>query len=101
MKTRTIRLADFCRKNDTFWHMMPVDAGQIVEVHYGMIPDGCGGGELIRRTHDRSDGSVSYDIADLVFDDDGECGQFEPWNGILPSHGAFEDCSEIGIKIID
>lgn len=98
MKTRTIRIADFSRKGSTFWHMRPVDAGQIIEVHYGLIPDGCGGGELIRRTHDRSNGSVSYDIADLAYDD---CGEFEPWNGILPAHGPWKDCADIGVKIID
>lgn len=93
-KTRTIRLKDyrveFC--------VMPQDQGQIVEYSYALLPDGCGSGEIIRRRHDRSDGSVSYDIADLIETDEPQ--EWMPWNGVLPPHGTFEGCDDIGIKVI-
>jgi len=75
--------------NDVDFHNLPRDAGQIVEIAYGILPDGCGGGGvLVRRSHDRSDGAVSYSHADLI---GGEDEEFTPWNGTLPSHGSFEN----------
>jgi len=71
------------------FHVMPINAGQIVEVAYGLLPDGCGGGVLVRRSHDRSDHAVSYSHADLLIVDGDE--EFTPWNGTLPSHGPFVD----------
>lgn len=58
----------------------PVDAGQIVDVDYLLWVDGCGGGLVIRRTHDRSDGEISLDAAEA-----GE--RFEPQNGIVETSG--------------
>ena len=70
------------------FHVMPQDDGQIVVVSYGILPDGFGGGVLVRRSYDRSDHAVSYSHADLLGDGDEE---FTPWNGTLPSHGPFVD----------
>lgn len=102
-KTRTIRLADYTPRGGTLFHQMPVDGGQIVDVNYAMLPDGHGGGKLLRCTHDRSDGEVSYEIANLILDsenEDSDTERFEPWNGILPAHGAWKDCADVGILVI-
>lgn len=63
----------------TKWHQMPADAGQIVSVTYRVDWDAF---KLYRQTHDGSDNSIEIEVAQIT--DDGE---FEPWNGILPSHG--------------
>lgn len=51
----------------------PVNQGQIVEVAYAVTPD-----EVVRRTFDKSDRSVSYETADLCE----MSGEFEPWNRV-------------------
>jgi len=88
MSTTKISLA-----NCSEFTILPVDQGQIVEVSYALLPDGCGGGSLVRCTHDRSDGEVSYEVADLDMDADEDDLRFEPWNGILPAHGEWEEAT--------
>lgn len=60
----------------------PKDAGQIIDVYYLLWTDGCGGGLVIRRTHDRSDGSTTLEASVA-----GDC--FEPWNGIVEVAGDY------------
>jgi hypothetical protein len=49
----------------------PRNQGQIVEVSYAITPD-----EVVRRTTDRSDGSVMFETADIC----DLLGEFEPQN---------------------
>lgn len=77
--TRKLKLADLV---DMDFAVMSRDAGQIVEYSYGLWADGCGGGLVIRRVHDRSDGSVLYYAAEA-----GET--FEPQNGIVEVVGEY------------
>lgn len=46
----------------------PECRGQTVEVSYAGIHDG----RVLRRTHDRSDGSITYDVADLDEEAEGD-----------------------------
>lgn len=73
---------------DLTWYQMPVDAGQIVDVTYAFEPIGGGDGWLYRRTHDRSDGTRSVERAAV---EDDASGVFQPWNGLLPEHGEWQD----------
>jgi hypothetical protein len=59
------------------WHQLPRDAGQVAEVTYAADWEN---GTLYRRTHDRSDGTVTVEHATITG------GEFEPWNGVLPQH---------------
>jgi hypothetical protein len=68
--------------DDLDWHMLPRDDGQIVEVTYA-----CDEYYLYCRTYDRSDRTTSYQRAEWGQDDI----RFEPWNGILPTHGDWEN----------
>lgn len=56
------------------WHVLPVDAGQIVERAWTPIGDR----GAICRTYDRSDGSVRYSVHRWR-----KGGGFEPWNGCV------------------
>ncbi len=60
------------------WHQLPRDAGQIVDVTYAADWENS---TLYRRTHDRSDGEQSIESAAITG------GEFQPWNGILPTVG--------------
>ena len=64
------------------WHQLPQDGGQIVSVTYAADET-----YLYRRTIDRSDGRLTIERAERLDDED----DFEPWNGLLPSHGPWED----------
>lgn len=57
------------------WYMRPEDQGQMIEVSYAYD----GAGNAYRRTHDRSDGSISYEVGEL----DWEC---EPIGEPSPDH---------------
>jgi hypothetical protein len=65
---------------DLEYYMQPRDQGQIVEVSYACDPDR---GLLVRRSHDRSDGTTVYAAAEIdeSLEQDGD---FQPWNGGLP-----------------
>lgn len=63
--------------NDSAWQQMPRDAGQIVDVKYAVDWEHR---KLLRRTEDRSTGSVVMEFGRIA---DGE-DAFEPWNGVLP-----------------
>ena len=91
MNAKDITLDDV---TDLDYSMLPVDGGQICERSYATLADG-DGGYLVLRTHDRSDDKTTYHVAELDMDAD-EDSRFEPWNGILPAHGEFE---EIGVTI--
>jgi hypothetical protein len=75
----TMSLTDL---HDLEYHVMPQDEGQIVEYSYALWTDGCGGGLVIQRVHDRSDGSTDYYAAESR-------GDFEPWNGDCGRAGKF------------
>jgi hypothetical protein len=60
---------------------LPSDAGQMVEVHYAVD---WGNGLLVRRAHDRSDRTTTYQVRDLDNDATEGESEFEPWNGRLP-----------------
>lgn len=64
--------------NELTWHQLPIDAGQIVDVTYACDWDAM---RLYRRSHDRSDGTVTttYYMIDETSD-----APFEPQNGLLP-----------------
>lgn len=68
--------------NELTWHQLPVDAGQIVDVTYAVDWEDRA---IYRRTHDRSDGTTTTEVAEIVG------GNYEPWNGILPHHGEWQD----------
>lgn len=63
------------------FHTPPENQGQIVESSYATYYDD----EVVRRTVNHSDGSVSYSIATLDDDED-----FEPWNFIPEIQGEWE-----------
>jgi len=67
------------------WHQRPVDAGQTVDITYAVDWES---ETLYRRTHDRSDGERSIEAAEII------SGEFQPWNGILPSVGEWRDVTE-------
>ena len=60
-----------------YWQQMPQDAGQIVDVKYAVDWENR---KLLRRTEDRSYGSVILEFGRIA---DGE-DKFEPWNGVIP-----------------
>lgn len=63
---------------DMVWHVPPECGGQIVETAYAL--DICG---VYRRTTDRSDGTVTYEIADweaCYRYSSGGLQPVEPWN---------------------
>lgn len=60
-----------------YWHQLPRDAGQTVGVKYAVDWESR---KLLRRTEDRSVGSVTLEFGRIA---DGE-DTFEPWNGLLP-----------------
>ena len=93
-KVRTIRTSNMQ------FYILPVDQGQIVVTSYAVCGDG-DAGEILRRTYDQNDGSVSYDLADLIEMPEGEEREFSPQNGILPHHGTFEAVEDIGVRVID
>lgn len=64
--------------------------GQIVEVAYGLWVDGCGGAMIIERTHDRSDGTISYRAAECP----GETSEDDIVNGIVPRGLTWSNVSE-------
>lgn len=64
-------------QNETMtWAQLPSDGGQIVDVHYAVDWES---GTLYRRSHDRSDGTVTMEMAAITG------GEYEPQNGILPT----------------
>ena len=69
-----------------FWHTMPGDQGQIVEVSYRCDWESM---QLLRKSVDRSDGCVTIEVAAIDQDAGGESDDncFEPWNGRLPAVG--------------
>ncbi len=69
------------------WHQLPGDAGQIVDVRYSINWEDR---VIYRRTHDRSDDSVVVSAAGVVDGSD----RFEPWNGVLPSHGEWKEVGD-------
>ena len=75
--------------NELTWHQLPADAGQIVDVTYAVDWES---ETLYRRTHDRSDGARSIEAAEIIG------GEFEPWNGILPSVGEWRDVTTNAVE---
>lgn len=69
--TTRINMSDIC--GPVRFLVPPEGQGQMVEVSYAGIYDG----RVLRRTHDRSDGSISYAVARLHAceqDDETPCG---------------------------
>lgn len=78
------------------FHVPPVCQGQIVEVAYA-----CAGEHMLRRTHDRSDGSISYEIAEIGPDDWSWYETYEQANGEPPLSGWESISADKAAKIID
>jgi len=57
------------------FHVCPRNQGQIVEVAYAACY-----GDVVRRITDRSNGSVTFDVAKMRKDDEGDYWQTEPSN---------------------
>lgn len=57
----------------------PENQGQIVEVSYALTPDG-----IIKQTHDRSDGTISYLIAPWTGKLWNWSESVGPWNEVPP-----------------
>lgn len=65
---------------------LPEDGGQIVDRSYAIDQDG-----LYRLTFDQSDQSLMVEFAEYAENADEYDLRFEPWNGVLPAHGAWQD----------
>lgn len=80
MTTSTI---DYAETLD--YHVMPRDAGQIVEISYACDEVG-----VWQRVYDRCDQTTAYYFAPYYAraTEDELC--FEPWNGTLPRHNKFK-----------
>ena len=61
------------------FHVAPEDQGQIVEIAYM-----CAGNLMLRRIHDRSNGSSSYEFAEIGPDDWSWYETYEQCNGGPP-----------------
>jgi hypothetical protein len=68
------------------FHTMPQDRGQIVVVSYA---EDAGG--IWRWSYDQSDRASSYRFAPYAEGAEESELVFEPWNGHLPKHGAWQD----------
>jgi len=61
------------------FHVPPINQGQIVEIAYM-----CAGDVMLKRIHDRSDRSTSYEIAEIGDDDWSWYSTYEACNGEPP-----------------
>jgi len=68
------------------FYMMPIDAGQVVEVTYAVDEDG-----LWCRTYDRGDRTEKYEFARYYARATEAELEFEPQNGKLPRHNQWLD----------
>lgn len=74
--------------NDLTWYQLPADAGQTIDVTYAIAWIDEDDGWLYCRSHDRSTGSRDVMRAAITG------GEFEPWNGVLPDHGEWQQANQ-------